>query len=180
MMRAEWIEIDPTTEVMNVPGGCVFRADICDDDDVGDHPSVALVFVPMVQAVKGPDGVGFVSTMAELIKTGYQMGQAIAGGMDETQPETTAARAVCSEPGCNSMPLPETGKCAPHSFSSAAEAAGLCGRCDGCGKIADGEEGAPWSVWESMPLKSSAAVLLGIVKPITCPDCGGTGKAVPR
>jgi hypothetical protein len=51
-----------------------------------------------------------------------------------------------------------------------------CGRCGGCGKIADGEEGAPWTVWQNLPLGSSAAVLAGIVKPIPCPDCGGTGE----
>lgn len=51
-----------------------------------------------------------------------------------------------------------------------------CDRCDGCGKIASGEEGAPWSMWLEMPLKSCAAVLMEIVKPIPCPKCGGTGK----
>ena len=51
-----------------------------------------------------------------------------------------------------------------------------CERCDGCGKIASGEEGLPWSTWLDLPLKASAAVLFGIVEPIDCPDCGGTGK----
>lgn len=50
-----------------------------------------------------------------------------------------------------------------------------CERCDGCGKIASGEEGAPWSVWADMPLRSVSAVLLGIVKPIECPECKGRG-----
>lgn len=51
-----------------------------------------------------------------------------------------------------------------------------CGRCDGCGKIADSDEGEPWSMWEALPAQAKAAVVLGIVKPIECPDCGGTGK----
>lgn len=52
-----------------------------------------------------------------------------------------------------------------------------CGRCDGCGRIADTEEGEPWTSWLELPLQSSAAVLMGIVNPIPCPDCGGTGGA---
>jgi hypothetical protein len=51
-----------------------------------------------------------------------------------------------------------------------------CGRCDGCGKIASGDEGAPWSTWMAMPVQSSLAVLAGIVKPLPCPTCGGSGK----
>jgi hypothetical protein len=51
-----------------------------------------------------------------------------------------------------------------------------CLRCDGCGKIADSEDGEPWISWTNLPLHSSMAVLMGIVKPITCPSCGGTGK----
>lgn len=52
-----------------------------------------------------------------------------------------------------------------------------CPRCRGCGRIASGDEGAPWSVWEDLPLKSAAAVLIGLVKPLPCPACGGTGAA---
>ena len=50
-----------------------------------------------------------------------------------------------------------------------------CLRCEGCGKVDDGD-GAPWIAWLSLPLKSSAAVLMGIVKPIPCPGCDGTGE----
>jgi hypothetical protein len=53
-----------------------------------------------------------------------------------------------------------------------------CETCDGCGRLADTEDREPWTVWTSMPLHSSIAVLLGIVRPIECPDCKGTGKAV--
>ena len=48
-----------------------------------------------------------------------------------------------------------------------------CDRCDGCGKIADTEDGEPWTAWTSMPLRSSIAVLAGLVKPVQCPDCKG-------
>lgn len=51
-----------------------------------------------------------------------------------------------------------------------------CSRCDGCGKIADSDSGEPWSAWLTLPVGSAVAVTMGIVKPIPCPDCGGTGK----
>jgi hypothetical protein len=51
-----------------------------------------------------------------------------------------------------------------------------CQRCDGCGKIANTEDGEPWTAWTSLPFSSAAAVVAGIVKPITCPDCGGSGQ----
>jgi len=51
-----------------------------------------------------------------------------------------------------------------------------CPRCDGCGQIANDEEGAPWTAWLELPLKSSLAVLSGEVEPIECPDCKGLGK----
>ena len=51
-----------------------------------------------------------------------------------------------------------------------------CDRCDGCGRIADSEDGEPWSVWEELPPGSDLAVKMGLVKPLTCPSCGGTGK----
>jgi len=51
-----------------------------------------------------------------------------------------------------------------------------CKRCEGCGKIANTEDGEPWTVWEKLPSPSNLAVQMGLVRPIPCPDCGGTGK----
>jgi hypothetical protein len=51
-----------------------------------------------------------------------------------------------------------------------------CSACDGCGKVADTEAREPWTQWLNLPLGSSAAVLVGLVKPILCPACGGSGK----
>lgn len=51
-----------------------------------------------------------------------------------------------------------------------------CERCAGCGKLADDDDGTPWKYWLEMPLQSSTAVLMGVVKPIECPVCKGTGK----
>jgi hypothetical protein len=50
-----------------------------------------------------------------------------------------------------------------------------CARCLGEGRIASSDDGEPWSTWESLPHGSDLAVRLGLVYPIDCPDCGGTG-----
>lgn len=52
-----------------------------------------------------------------------------------------------------------------------------CERCDGCGKIADSDDGEAWTEWTSLPLHSAQAVVLGIVKPIPCPVCNGSGDS---
>jgi hypothetical protein len=52
-----------------------------------------------------------------------------------------------------------------------------CLRCDGCGQLADTDARESWTSWTSLPLQSSAAVLMGLVKPIPCDACDGTGKA---
>lgn len=55
-----------------------------------------------------------------------------------------------------------------------------CQRCRGCGQLADSDDREPWTDWTSLPLQSSAAVLMGLVKPIPCDGCGGTGYAETR
>jgi len=50
---------------------------------------------------------------------------------------------------------------------------GPCTRCDGTGKIADSQDGEPWSAWAELPPGSDFAVRSGLVKPIPCPTCGG-------
>ena len=50
-----------------------------------------------------------------------------------------------------------------------------CTRCDGCGRIANSEDGEPWATWENLrPV--SQAVESGLVSPIECPDYGGSGE----
>lgn len=51
----------------------------------------------------------------------------------------------------------------------------VCRKCQGCGKIANSDEGEPWTMWEDLPPGSDLAVQLGLVRPIPCPACGGTG-----
>ena len=52
-----------------------------------------------------------------------------------------------------------------------------CRKCDGCGRVADSDSQEPWTAWRDLPGPSAAAVVLGIVRPILCPVCGGTGEA---
>lgn len=51
-----------------------------------------------------------------------------------------------------------------------------CARCAGCGQITNSDDGEPWSVWLALPLQSSAALLLGLVQPLPCPVCAGSGR----
>lgn len=51
-----------------------------------------------------------------------------------------------------------------------------CDKCDGCGQIADSEDHEPWTAWANLPPGSDIAVKMGLVKPITCPKCGGGGS----
>lgn len=51
-----------------------------------------------------------------------------------------------------------------------------CSRCDGEGRIANSEDGEPWSAWAELPPGSDLAVQMGIVQPVDCPECGGSGK----
>lgn len=51
-----------------------------------------------------------------------------------------------------------------------------CLKCDGCGKIANTDEGEPWIFWEELPNESKIAVNLGIVAPRVCPMCKGSGE----
>ena len=50
-----------------------------------------------------------------------------------------------------------------------------CETCDGCGKVANTDDQEPWTDWLALPLQSQGAMVLGLVKPIPCPDCDGDG-----
>ena len=54
-----------------------------------------------------------------------------------------------------------------------------CNTCDGEGKVANTDNMEPWSQWAQLPVQSALAVVIGIVKPMTCPTCKGSGKATP-
>lgn len=50
-----------------------------------------------------------------------------------------------------------------------------CDACDGCGRVANDEDQTPWVAWQQLPIQSAIAVALGLVRPITCPRCAGSG-----
>lgn len=51
-----------------------------------------------------------------------------------------------------------------------------CQRCLGWKRIANSDDGESWKYWAELPSPSNIAVQLGIVHPIACPDCNGTGQ----
>lgn len=52
-----------------------------------------------------------------------------------------------------------------------------CAGCWGCGRVADSDDAEPWSFWESLSSPSNMAVVMGLVHPVPCPECDGTGRA---
>lgn len=56
-----------------------------------------------------------------------------------------------------------------------------CPRCEGCGQIANDEDGTPWRAWLELPLKIRQRFNSeGIVRPLLCPVCKGKGKIPAR
>ena len=54
------------------------------------------------------------------------------------------------------------------------EGENACIHCYGWKRVDDGE-GQSWKYWAELPSQSAIAVQMGIVKPIECPHCKGTG-----
>ncbi len=50
-----------------------------------------------------------------------------------------------------------------------------CKLCQGWKRIDNGDEGISWKFWDELPSPSNIAVQMGIIKPIECPHCHGTG-----
>lgn len=55
-----------------------------------------------------------------------------------------------------------------------------CFRCEGCGKIANSTDGEAWTHWEGLPESAKLAIRLGIVYPVPCPACDGTGVRIVK
>ena len=51
-----------------------------------------------------------------------------------------------------------------------------CDNCAGCGKVADDPDQTPWKYFEETPTQSAVGIGMGWIKPITCPECEGSGK----
>ena len=45
-------------------------------------------------------------------------------------------------------------------------------KCNGEGRVTNTEAQEPRSVWVDLPPGSDLSVKMGLVKPITCPECG--------
>ncbi len=54
-----------------------------------------------------------------------------------------------------------------------------CKKCLGWGHVANDEEQTPWKYWAELPPPSNLAVQIGMVFPVACPVCQGSGKKVP-
>lgn len=50
-----------------------------------------------------------------------------------------------------------------------------CLACDGWGAVADTKEGGSWRYWAELPPGADLAVRLGIVRPVRCAACEGSG-----
>jgi hypothetical protein len=51
-----------------------------------------------------------------------------------------------------------------------------CQRCLGWKRIANDDEGLPWKYWAELPSPENLAVQIGIVVPLPCPRCKGSGR----
>lgn len=54
-----------------------------------------------------------------------------------------------------------------------------CTKCLGWKRIANDDDQSPWKFWAELPPPSNLAVQLGLVVPIECPACHGTGRKTP-
>lgn len=52
----------------------------------------------------------------------------------------------------------------------------VCPACAGCGRVANDDDRTPWKYWAELPAQSAIAVFVGLVRPLTCQRCNGSGK----
>lgn len=50
-----------------------------------------------------------------------------------------------------------------------------CQRCLGWKQVANSDEGESWKYWAELPPPSNLMVQVGLVYPLTCPRCEGSG-----
>jgi hypothetical protein len=51
-----------------------------------------------------------------------------------------------------------------------------CPDCEGCGQLANTETREPWTAWSELPPGADLAVRLGMVRPVKCSRCDGSGE----
>ena len=49
-----------------------------------------------------------------------------------------------------------------------------CSKCEGWKRV-DSVSGDTWKHWAELPVTSQIAVQVGLIKPVECPRCHGTG-----
>jgi hypothetical protein len=54
-----------------------------------------------------------------------------------------------------------------------------CPQCLGWKRVANSDDGESWKFWAELPPPSNLAVVAGLVKPVVCPRCHGTGRKKP-
>ena len=72
------------------------------------------------------------------------------------------------------QPLPS--KRVPEAERGGEDMSDECTQCRGCGKVANSDKQEAWTYWTELPPGSDLAVRTGLIKPITCPRCGGSGN----
>ena len=50
-----------------------------------------------------------------------------------------------------------------------------CTLCEGWKCVDNGEDPVSWKSWAELPAPSNLAVQIGLVRPVVCPRCEGTG-----
>lgn len=50
-----------------------------------------------------------------------------------------------------------------------------CTQCEGWKRVDNGDDQGSWKYWAELPAPSNIAVQMGLVRPVTCPRCDGTG-----
>lgn len=52
----------------------------------------------------------------------------------------------------------------------------FCGRCEGCGRIANMEPMLPWTHYMKTGMDRAGPATFGVLRPVPCPECQGTGR----
>jgi DnaJ-class molecular chaperone len=50
-----------------------------------------------------------------------------------------------------------------------------CQQCLGWKRVANSDNQESWKYWAELPSQSAIAIQMGLVKPVECPRCHGTG-----
>ncbi len=98
--------------------------------------------------------------------------------MSETRNNKTIQRTVGSWASPISEPGLYTASCGGGcsvSIIDVYKGDNACKQCLGWKRVDDGEKQS-WKYWEELPVSIRLAVTLGLVRPVECPNCHGTGQ----